>query len=140
MDRPLRLSSIRLAPPPPTTRTTFLASLISPFLTPSTSAYLPTWLNPSSPPPQTLHDVLLTTRAMIQHIDRFGIFDMGKTGVRLENKRGGDEDEVELVLSLKERGRLFLKAGTEVGGGEGGGVSPFACHRVLPLIWAEYHC
>lgn len=32
-------------------------------------------------------------------------------------------DEVELVLGLKERGRLFLKAGTEVGGGEGGGVS-----------------
>ena len=43
--------------------------------------------------------------------------------MRLQPVRGGDVDEVELVLALKERGRLFLKAGTEVGGGEGGGVS-----------------
>jgi len=48
---------------------------------------------------------------------------MDNSAVRLENKRGGDPDEVELVLALKERGRFFLKAGTEVGGGEGGGVS-----------------
>jgi outer membrane protein insertion porin family len=48
---------------------------------------------------------------------------MDNSAVRLENKRGGDQDEVELVLALKERGRFFLKAGTEVGGGEGGGVS-----------------
>jgi len=51
---------------------------------------------------------------------------MDNSAVRLENKRGGDSDEVELVLALKERGRLFLKAGTEVGGGEGGGVSCIA--------------
>lgn len=57
------------------------------------------------------------------HIDKFGIFDLNTSSVRLENKRGGDPDEVELVLGLRERGRLFLKAGTEVGGGEGGGVS-----------------
>lgn len=48
---------------------------------------------------------------------------MDRIGVRLEPKRGGDPDEVEMVLGLKERGRLFFKAGTEVGGGEGGGVS-----------------
>lgn len=44
--------------------------------------------------------------------------------------RGGDVDEVELVLGLRERGRLFLKAGTEVGGGEGGGVS-----NSLGCVW-----
>lgn len=55
------------------------------------------------------------------HLDRFGIFDMDRAGVRLAPVRGGDEDEVELLLALRERGRLFLKAGTEVGGGEGGG-------------------
>lgn len=46
---------------------------------------------------------------------------MDRAGVRLAPVRGGDEDEVELLLALRERGRLFLKAGTEVGGGEGGG-------------------
>ena len=122
MDRPLRLTSIRFAPPPPTTRSAFLASLVSPFLS-YPSQNLPSWLHPAPPPPQTLQEILLTTRGLIQHIDRFGIFDTQRTGVRLENRRGGDEDEVELVLQLKERGRLFLKAGTEVGGGEGGGVS-----------------
>lgn len=56
-------------------------------------------------------------------MDKFGVYDMQRSGVRLQPVRGGDVDEVELVLALKERGRLFLKAGTEVGGGEGGGVS-----------------
>jgi outer membrane protein insertion porin family len=60
---------------------------------------------------------------MVGYLERFGVWDMNKSGVRLEHKRGGDDDEVELVLRLHERGRLFLKAGTEVGGGEGGGVS-----------------
>jgi outer membrane protein insertion porin family len=123
MERPLRLSSIRLHPSPPTSRPGFLSSLLSPFLGGSS---LPGWLNPAPPPPQTLHEVLLSTRALVGHIDKFGVFDIEASNVRLENKRGGDPDEVELVLSLKERGRLFLKAGTEVGGGEGGGVS----HRV----------
>jgi len=30
---------------------------------------------------------------------------------------------VDLVLGLREKGRLFLKGGTEIGGGEGGAVS-----------------
>jgi hypothetical protein len=57
------------------------------------------------------------------HLDKFGVYDMQRSTVRMQPVRGGDVDEVELVLGLKERGRLFLKAGTEVGGGEGGGVS-----------------
>jgi outer membrane protein insertion porin family len=136
MDRPLRLSSIRLHPAPPTTRSSFLNSLLSPFLSPSS---LPQWLNPAPPPPKTLHEVLLSTRALVAHLDKFGVFDLDQSSVRLENKRGGDADEVELVLGLKERGRLFLKAGTEVGGGEGGGVS---CY--LPMggaeLTAEHYC
>ena len=119
LSRPLRLTSIRLHPSPPTTRSSFLNSLLCPFVG---NTNLPSWLNPAPPPPQTLHEVLLSTRALVSHLDRFGIFDMDNSAVRLENKRGGDNDEVELVLALKERGRFFLKAGTEVGGGEGGGV------------------
>lgn len=66
---------------------------------------------------------------MMGYLDRFGIWDMQKTGVKLEHTPGGDDDEVELVLRLRERGRMFLKAGTEVGGGEGGGVSPLLPNR-----------
>ncbi|WWD21438.1 hypothetical protein CI109_105923 [Kwoniella shandongensis] len=120
MERPLRLTSIRLAPPPSTTRSSFLSSLLSPFLTPA-SPHTPSFLHNAPPPPQNLHEILLTTRALVQHLDKFGIYDMDRAGIRMEPKRGGDPDEVEMVLRLKEKGRLFLKAGTEVGGGEGGG-------------------
>jgi outer membrane protein insertion porin family len=92
---------------------------------------MPEWLNPAPAAPgasasagaSTLHDVLLSTRALVAHLERFGVYDTERSSVRLQPVRGGDEDEVELVLGLRERGRLFLKAGTEVGGGEGGGVS-----------------
>ncbi|RXK37485.1 mitochondrial protein [Tremella mesenterica] len=122
MHRPLRLSSIRLSPQPSSTRTSYLNSLLSPFISPSHHPWMPKWLYPAPPPPGTLHEVLLTTRALMHHLDKIGIFDVGQSGVRLEPKRGGEEDEVELVLALKERSRLFFKAGTEVGGGEGGGT------------------
>ncbi|KAI9636477.1 putative mitochondrion protein [Dioszegia hungarica] len=120
MDRPLRLTSIRLSPAPPVSRTSFLQSLLSPFLSSSSSqsSWVPKWLSPA---PTTLHDVLLSTKALVAHLDRFGVYDMERSSVKLQPVRGGDLDEVELVLGLRERGRLFLKAGTEVGGGEGGG-------------------
>lgn len=78
----------------------------------------------------TLHDVLLSTRALVAHLDKFGIYDMDRATIKLQPVRGGDLDEVELVLGLRERGRLFLKAGTEVGGGEGGGVSSLLVCRL----------
>ncbi|UOH82126.1 hypothetical protein LQV05_004817 [Cryptococcus neoformans] len=120
MERPLRLTSIRLAPPPPTTRSSFTSALLSPFLS-KPHPSIPSWLHPAPPPPITLHQILLTTRTLVQHVDKFGVYDMDHSGVRLEPRRGGDPDEVELVLALREKGRLFLKAGTEIGGGEGGG-------------------
>ncbi|KAK4683700.1 hypothetical protein P7C73_g6533, partial [Tremellales sp. Uapishka_1] len=120
MERPLRLSSIRLSPPPPTTRPAFLNSLLSPFLS-TPSRFLPTFLHPAPAPPETLHEILISTKALVQHLERFGVFDMGKCAIKLEPKRGGDLDEIELVLGLREKGKFFLKAGTEVGGGEGGG-------------------
>ncbi|WWC59344.1 uncharacterized protein I303_101896 [Kwoniella dejecticola CBS 10117] len=119
MNRPLRLTSIRLAPPPKTTRPGFLNSLLSPFI--SSSSSKPSFLNPAPPAPTNLHEILLSTKSLIAHLNEFGIYDMDRVGVRFEPKRGGDADEVEMVLRLREKGRLFLKAGTEVGGGEGGG-------------------
>lgn len=140
MDRPLRLTSVRLSPAPPVSRTSFLQSLVTPFLSSSSpqSSWLPTWMKPAQPSSTpsssfgrtpysseetTLHDVLLSTRALVGHFDKFGVYDMDRATIKLQPVRGGDLDEVELVLGLREKGRLFLKAGTEVGGGEGGGVS-----------------
>ncbi|WWC67858.1 uncharacterized protein I206_101775 [Kwoniella pini CBS 10737] len=119
MNRPLRLTSIRLAPPPKTTRPGFLNSLLSPFI--SSSSSKPSLLNPSPTLPTNLHEILLSTKLLIAHLNEFGIYDMDRVGVRFEPKIGGDADEIEMVLKLREKGRLFLKAGTEVGGGEGGG-------------------
>lgn len=130
MSRPLRLMAVRLSPSPPTTRTSFLKSLVAPFLS-RPNPYLPSFLNPALAPPETLRDILLTTRAIVGHLERFGIFDMDKVGVRLEPKRGGEADEVEMVLSLREQGRLMAKAGTEVGGGEGGAVSQVIWTRLM---------
>ncbi|WWC86982.1 uncharacterized protein L201_001863 [Kwoniella dendrophila CBS 6074] len=121
MDRPLRLTSIKLSPAPKTTRSGFLNSLLSPFISSPSASYKPSFLNPAPPLPTNLHEILISTKALVAHLNEFGIYDMDKVGIRFEPKRGGDSDEIEMVLSLREKGRLFLKAGTEVGGGEGGG-------------------
>lgn len=100
---------------------------------------LPTWLewlHPAPPAPQNLHEILLSTKALIQHIDQLGVYDMERVGVRLES--GTNPDEVELLVALREKGKLFLKAGTEFGGNEGGGVSLGAAER--RRLTAECHC
>jgi hypothetical protein len=139
MDRPLNLSAIRLAPPPPTTRSSFLNAIHTPFLS-GPHRYLPSFLHPAPPPPRTLHEILLSIRALTLHLDQFGIFDMNQLGVRLEHKPGGEEDEVVLALALKEKSRFYLKAGTEIGGGEGGGVGGLPdVLRVGLADGTEYH-
>ncbi|GMK57840.1 hypothetical protein CspeluHIS016_0406740 [Cutaneotrichosporon spelunceum] len=117
MDRPMRVTSIRLSPPPPTTRRDFLDAMLRPFLQDTR----PHWLYNTPPKGETLHEVLLGAKYMLAHIDQLGVFDMAHTALRLEPARSGRPDELELVLGLRERGRLFLKAGTEFGGNEGGG-------------------
>lgn len=127
----MRLTSIRLSPAPPTTRTRFLDGLLAPFMG---DTGLPDWMHPTPRSPQTLHEILLSTKALVAHIDKVDVFDMERVGIRLEPAPSGEPDEVELVLALRERGRYFLKAGTEMGSNEGGGVS-------TPRGWltAEYH-
>lgn len=55
------------------------------------------------------------------HLRRFDIF-QDQIDVKLEPAKGGVIGDVDLVLGIREKGRVFLKAGTEVGGGEGGFV------------------
>ncbi|KAJ9113502.1 hypothetical protein QFC20_001853 [Naganishia adeliensis] len=127
LDHPLHLSSIRIVNPPRTTRSSFLSSLLSPFISPiPQSSITPSWLNPSvsyglegATPPKTLHEILYTTKMLTTHLRRFDIF-QDQIDVKLEPAKGGVIGDVDLVLGIREKGRVFLKAGTEVGGGEGG--------------------
>ncbi|KAG7548988.1 hypothetical protein FFLO_03101 [Filobasidium floriforme] len=125
MDHPLHISSIRIPNPPRVTRPGFLNSLISPFISkPSTSPLSIPWLNPATTsgapnPPQTLHEILLTTKAMAAHLRGFDIFH-DDVDVKFQPAEGGAVGDVDLVLGVREKGRLFLKGGTEIGGGEGG--------------------
>jgi outer membrane protein insertion porin family len=135
MDHPLHLSSIRIPNPPPNTRPSFLNSLISPFVSPASSrhSFLPSFISPAPPftssstedpsqrPPQTLREILVTTRTLVNHLRQFDIF-YDQIDVKLEPARGGAIGDVDMVLGLRERGRLFFKGGTEIGGGEGGAV------------------
>jgi outer membrane protein insertion porin family len=73
-------------------------------------------------PPKTLHEILYTTKMLTTHLRRFDIF-QDQIDVKLEPAKGGVIGDVDLVLGIREKGRVFLKAGTEVGGGEGGFVS-----------------
>jgi hypothetical protein len=73
-------------------------------------------------PPQTLHEILLTTKAMAAHLRGFDIFH-DDIDVKFQPAEGGAIGDVDLVLGVREKGRLFLKGGTEIGGGEGGAVS-----------------
>lgn len=123
MEHPLHLSSVRVQPTLRHTRSGFLDSLISPFISsPKAFPLVPSFLNPASgtpTPPETLHEVLLTTKNLVNHLRQFDIF-ADQMDIKLEPARGGALGDVDLVLGLREKGRLFLKAGTEVGGGEGG--------------------
>jgi outer membrane protein insertion porin family len=137
MDHPLHISSIRIPNPPRVTRPGFLSSLISPFISPtSTSSLSIPWLNPaissaslegpaeahSSRPPETLHEILVTTKALTAHLRKFDIFH-DDIEVKFQPAEGGAVGDVDMILGIREKGRLFLKGGTEIGGGEGGAVS-----------------
>lgn len=67
------------------------------------------------------------------HLRRFDIF-QDQIDVKLEPAKGGVIGDVDLVLGIREKGRVFLKAGTEVGGGEGG----FVGTRMIAITKARY--
>ena len=139
MDHPLHISSIRIPNPPRITRSGFLNALTSPFISrPSTSSLSIPWLNPATSsgapnPPQTLHEILLTTKAMAAHLRAFDIFH-DDIDVKFQPAEGGAVGDVDLVLAVREKGRLFLKGGTEIGGGEGGAVGFAARRSSRPMI------
>jgi outer membrane protein insertion porin family len=90
------------------TRASFLSSLLNPLLSSS---------------PQTLGDLLHLTQSAQRALAPWGIFK--QIDVRLEQAQSllAEKGAVDLVVDVKEAGRLMLKSGTEVGQGEGSAVS-----------------
>ena len=75
----------------------------------------------------------MTTKAMAAHLRAFDIFH-DDIDVKFQPAEGGAVGDVDLVLAVREKGRLFLKGGTEIGGGEGGAVSFVAKRSSRPMI------
>lgn len=128
MDKPSRLASVRVEGAAHT-RSSFLGWLIAPHLTKVSGA-----------DPATLGNALHATRGIAHTLLATDIF--AAVEPRLEASRDvfAKDGDVDLVLKTRERGRFFLKGGTEVGSGEGSAVRLSqlgvllcpACSLVLP--------
>jgi outer membrane protein insertion porin family len=105
-DAPMTLSALRVTGTVQT-RASFLAALLKPSLATT---------------PETLGDLLRLTQATQQALAPWGIFK--QIDVRLETPQSllAEKGAVDLVVDVKESGRLMLKSGTEVGQGEGSAV------------------
>lgn len=93
------------------TRRSFLGWLIDPHLAAASHAERP-----------TLESVLHTTRGITHTLHATDAF--ATVAPRLEASRDvfAEDGDVDLVLRVHERGRFYVKGGTEVGNGEGSAV------------------
>lgn len=112
-DTPMTLSALRVVGTAQT-RASFLAALLKPALAHA---------------PETLGDVLHLTQASQRALAPWGLFK--RIDVRIEQPQSllAEKGAVDVVVDVKESGRLMLKSGTEVGQGEGSAVSPHLCRR-----------
>lgn len=53
--------------------------------------------------------------------------------MRFEPAEGGSVGDVDMILGLREKGRFYVKGGTEVGGGEGAAVSRILDHKSIEI-------
>ncbi|CEQ39372.1 SPOSA6832_00887 [Sporobolomyces salmonicolor] len=122
LDAPLRLNSIRFLGAK-TTRPSFLSQLVAPYLTPLPPPSFLSSSFPSPPPPsqQTLRTLLKTTRDLTATLEKFDIFRPGSIEAGLVQSESvlSGPDEVDLVFSVKEQPKYFLRTATDVGDGEG---------------------
>ncbi|KAJ3327175.1 hypothetical protein HDU93_002096, partial [Gonapodya sp. JEL0774] len=65
---------------------------------------------------KTLGDVLTATQSVHDRLSRLGIFSEVDIGLDASPSGG---DEMDVVLKVKERPRLFIKTGTEIGSSDG---------------------
>ena len=96
-------------------------------------------INPAIPPPSsslqpnTLEDVLHTTRRISNILKKTDIFT--SVEARLDRPRDplARPGDVDLVFKTRERGRLYASSSTELGNHEGSAVC-LIFHLHLPLI------
>lgn len=127
LDSPLRLNAIRIVGTQHT-RSSFLGRVASPHLYPSSAPSSSFFSKASSIDSETrttstLRDVLRKTRDLTDTLEKFDIFSEVEAG--LESSRGilADEQDVDLVVKVKEASRYFVRTATDVGDGEGNAVS-----------------
>ena len=110
----MRLQAVRILGAK-NTRTSFLARITAPYL------------NSSAPSQgesitETLRNVLQKTRDLTDQLERYDIFSEVEAG--LESSPGvlADDQDVDLIIKVKEASRYYLKTATDVGDGEGSAV------------------
>ncbi|KAL8276648.1 hypothetical protein RQP46_010916 [Phenoliferia psychrophenolica] len=120
----LRLNAIRVIGASHT-RPSFLRSLFTPFL-PSVPSH--SYLSPPSPSsddkdkdrkPQTLRSLLNTTRNLSGLLNQFDIFSEVDASLEASPSVLAENDDVDIVLRVKEASRYFLRTATDIGDGEG---------------------
>lgn len=93
---------------PTRTRSSFLGSLINPHL--------------ASEGPNTLEGVLHRLTGITNTLHRADIFADITASVERSRAVQAGQDDVDLVLKVRDKSRLFLKGATETGNGEGSAV------------------
>lgn len=98
----------------PATRTSFLSFLVQPHLNSPT---------PPSVTEDTIEDVLRRVSRITGVLERSDIFSSVYPSLERSRSPLAGENDVDLILKVRERSRLFLKGATETGNGEGSAVS-----------------
>ncbi|KAL7009651.1 hypothetical protein EMMF5_000559 [Cystobasidiomycetes sp. EMM_F5] len=111
LDTPLRLNAIRVVGAKHT-RTDFLARIAAPFLSDdkddSQRAYS-----------DTLRGVLQKTRGFREALQKFDIFSEIEEGLESSPGVMNTDQDVDLIVKVKEGSKYFLRTATDVGDGEG---------------------
>ncbi|KAN0065700.1 hypothetical protein ACQY0O_000830 [Thecaphora frezii] len=127
----LRLNSIRIVGAS-ALRPSFLATLCRPYLDPSLNAqnalsaaawnsvlYGTRIQHPLPFQPTTLPSILKLTGSIVADLTKFDIFNTIDASLAPSFAPGANEEDVDVILSCKPKGRLFLKSSTDIGNGEG---------------------
>jgi len=130
LDSPLHLNSIRIVGATGT-RTGFLARVVAPYLASSSSSSSSASSSSSTPTSDTLRQVLQTTREVTDKLERLDIFSAVEAG--LESSKGiySTEEDVDLVIKVREASKYFIKTATDVGDGEGNATATARIRNAL---------
>ena len=71
---------------------------------------------------ETLRDVLRKTRNLTDRLERFDIFSEVEAGLDGSTSALADNEDVDLVVKIKEASKYYIRTATDVGDGEGSAV------------------